>query len=372
MGQIYEIRLANGTTRPGLPKTLRNISIGDRQMWNCREELESNDILLFESEEATVKWPYLTNIPGVPTTQDFGPMDGETPIKVVPMIMPGQPFPKNVKAIYRLPKLERLTTMSSLFRESEVEYLPTLYCSDQMTNMAYMFYRAENLKEADLSLMDTRNVVTMQWLFRECKSLRRVNLDGVDTSKVTDMSCMFNQTDIEEVDLSGFMTCSVMTMASMFYGCKNLKRIDMTSDLIDTQNVTDFSGMFNQCSALERADLKSLKSCTGTSTYAMFNACSALRFALFNDFDMSNVANCDLMFTYCESLEIIQGLTNIDKPLDLGYCVKLTTSSIARIIEALVPVDTPTTLKLSGRVREKVDDEQIAEATSKGWTIAFT
>ncbi|MBD5226857.1 MAG: BspA family leucine-rich repeat surface protein [Bacteroidales bacterium] len=368
MGQIYEIRLANGTTRPGQPKTLRNISIGDRQMWNCREELESNDILLFESDERTT-WPYLSN-PG--SSSSFGPMDGLTPVKVLPAIIAGIQFPKNVKAIYRLPNLQMLTSMSSMFRESDVEYLPTLNCSEQMTNMAYMFYKAVNLKEADLSMMITRNVVTMQWLFRECKSLRRVNLDGVDTSKVTDMSCMFNQTDIEEVDLSGFETCSVMTMGSMFYGCKRLKSVSMTSELNDTQNVTDFSGMFNQCSALERADLKSLKSCTGTSTYAMFNACSALRFALFDDFDMSNVANCDLMFTYCESLEIIQGLTNIDKPLDLGYCVKLTTSSIARIIEALVPVDTSMTLKLSGRVREKVDDEQIAEATSKGWTIAFT
>ena len=52
----------------------------------------------------------------------------------------------------------------------------------QMKNCSYMFYKCQNLKEADLSSFDTQNVADMSFMFSFCFNLTLLTLSNLNTS----------------------------------------------------------------------------------------------------------------------------------------------------------------------------------------------
>ncbi len=53
----------------------------------------------------------------------------------------------------------------------------------QMKNCSYMFYKYQNLKEADLSSFDTQNVTNMSFMFAYCVNLNLLTLSNLNTRK---------------------------------------------------------------------------------------------------------------------------------------------------------------------------------------------
>ncbi len=93
----------------------------------------------------------------------------------------------------------------------------------RITRTDYMFFGLCYLKTIDLSGFDTSNVYSMADMFGECHSLKKVDFSHFDTSEVTDMWGMFYHcTSLKSLDLSIFNTSKVEVMPDMFYGCSNL------------------------------------------------------------------------------------------------------------------------------------------------------
>ena len=80
-----------------------------------------------------------------------------------------------------------------------------------------------NLKELNMTGMNTSRVTSMYRMFAGCSSLTTLNLSGFNTSKVTDTSYMFEYcSSLANLDLSSFDLSKVEEYEDMFYGCYEL------------------------------------------------------------------------------------------------------------------------------------------------------
>ena len=88
----------------------------------------------------------------------------------------------------------------------------------------------------------------MYGMFSDMESLQTINLSGFNTSNVESMAYMFHMTNvaagppITSLDLSSFDTSKVTNMERMFSGLTNLQNLNLSS--FDTRNVTNMEAMF--------------------------------------------------------------------------------------------------------------------------------
>ena len=182
----------------------------------------------------------------------------------------------------------------------------TVYISSNKTIYAnpesdYFMNNFENIKEVDISNLDTSKVVNMKYAFNGCSSLKKINTDKLDTSNLENMSSIFaNCTSLESVDLSKLNTKNVTDMSDMFFKCSNLKSIDLSN--FDTSNVENMSYMFGDCNGLTEINLNDLNTRKVTSMMAMFTNCKNLNEIDLTDLDTDNVENTSYMFSGCLNL----------------------------------------------------------------------
>ena len=125
-----------------------------------------------------------------------------------------------------------------------------IYDKIQPINMSGWFIRMLELKNLDLSNIDTSRVTDMSNMFAACVELTDLDLSHFNTSKVINMSCMFAESpNLVNIDLSSFDTKNVNNMYAMFAMCVNLTNLDLSS--FDTSKVTNMSGMFTTCTNLQ-------------------------------------------------------------------------------------------------------------------------
>ena len=101
----------------------------------------------------------------------------------------------------------------------------------------------------DASFANARPTSCCKWFFG-CTDLTTIEgIEYLNTENVTEMSGMFcGCKALTMLDVSKFDTKNVQSMSSMFWGCHTLTTLDISN--FDTQNVTEMSGMFDGCSAL--------------------------------------------------------------------------------------------------------------------------
>ena len=106
----------------------------------------------------------------------------------------------------------------------------------------------------DPSFADCHDLTTTNTMFFMCDKLQTINnLEYLNTENVTDMAGMFyGCSSLESLDLSHFDTKNVTGngMDGMFYECSSLKSLDVSSFEI-SDGLTDMKLMFYECSALE-------------------------------------------------------------------------------------------------------------------------
>ena len=215
-----------------------------------------------------------------------------------------------------------------------------------VTNMSYYTQPCrDKLKTIDLSEFDTSQVTSMYEAFFQCSNLTSIDLTNVNTSKVTDMEMMFYSCGkLESVDLSGFDTSNVTLFERMFYGCNNLTSLDISN--FDTSKLIGLSDMFGGCNRLSD---------------------------LYLNFNISNITyslgSFPYTFSYCFSLKNVVGKFEGTKyDLYLSDC-PLTADSAMVFINGLATVTEKRRLSLSATTYDSLTPEQIAIATSKGWTV---
>ena len=189
---------------------------------------------------------------------------------------------------------------SALTSISGIENLKT----NNVTDMAGMFYYCSGLTSLDVSGFKTANVTSMYCMFWGCSGLTSLDLSGFNTDKVEDMGGMFvDCSSLTSLDLSGFNTANVTGMNSMFADCSSLTSLDLSG--FNTANVTDMGYVFRGCSALTSLDVSSYKTEKVTNMYGMFWGCSDLTSLDLSDFNTSNVTDMTYMFIGCSGLKTI-------------------------------------------------------------------
>lgn len=145
---------------------------------------------------------------------------------------------------------------------------------------------------------------TAYW-FCGCAALERVEgLERLDTSGVTDMTGMFWRCNaLESLDLSGFDTANVTSIKGMFNQCAALKELDLSG--FDTAAITDMSYLFYRCEALERVDLTGLDTARVRDMKGMFNRCGSLKTLDISSFETAQVTDMSYLFCYCGALTTI-------------------------------------------------------------------
>ena len=128
-------------------------------------------------------------------------------------------------------------------------------------------------------------------------------IENLNTEKVTNMMYMFyGCKKLTSLDLSSFNTDKVTNMNGMFISCSSLTSLDLSK--FNTAEVTGMTYMFGNCSSLTSLDLSSFNTAKVTEMYFMFNGCSGLTtIYVSDDFTIGNGCSGDNMFSSCSNLK---------------------------------------------------------------------
>ena len=149
----------------------------------------------------------------------------------------------------------------------------------------------------------------------------------------------------------------------------SVDKIEKIYHFPDTSNITSMYQMFKICKALTSIDLSNFNTSSVTDMGSMFGYCYALTTLDLTSFDTSKVTNMYSMFYNCYKLTKVTGVfegTKVD--LDLHYS-PLTNESAMVFINGLANVGETKTIKFKSTTYNTLTAEQIAIATSKGWTV---
>ena len=156
----------------------------------------------------------------------------------------------------------------------------------------------------DASFKNFRPTTTRQW-FSCCHGLKEIiGMENLNTQDVTDMANMFYDCKrLEALDVSRFNTASVTNMANMFFGCKSLTCLNLNG--FRTDRVTNMRYMFAACTALRSLDLSAFHTDHVTNMSGMFFGCSALKYVNMQAFSISKTTAINYMFFNCKALTTI-------------------------------------------------------------------
>ena len=162
---------------------------------------------------------------------------------------------------------------------------------------SYMFSSFSGIYSADLSGIDTSEVISMKGMFKGASTLSSMDLSRFDTRKVQDMSEMFSEMAPGRggfnfaLDLSSFNTQNVTNMKGMFRGSTKFTGLNMPN--FNTSNVTDMSEMFSRASSLTSLNLSS--------------------------FDFQNVRDMNNMFSYTQIASLVVSRFNTGNVLNFSH-----------------------------------------------------
>ena len=170
--------------------------------------------------------------------------------------------------------------------------------------------------------------------FRGLTKLETIkDLKYLNTEQVTNMSYMFSDCSaLTSLDLSNFNTAKVRDMSYMFYRCSALSSLDLSN--FNTAIVTNMSYMFNGCSALSSLDLSNFNTAIVTNMSYMFSDCSTLSSLDLSNFNTAIVTNMSYMFFNCANLSSLD-LSNFntaivsDMSLMFGSCSTLSSLDLS-------------------------------------------
>ena len=148
-----------------------------------------------------------------------------------------------------------------------------------------------------------------------------VYLSDIDVSELNDLSSIFDGLKIEVVDISGWDTSNVTTMAYMFTECEDIKKIIGIENL-DVSKLEDANSMFYMCENLVELDLTNWNPKLLQKTRYMFYDCLNLKIIKnIENWQLPNIKDVCRMFCDCAKLDVDLSnwdLTNIKKSFKTG------------------------------------------------------
>ena len=247
--------------------------------------------------------------------------------------------------------------------DTKLKYFPQVDTSN-VTDMASMFANSINL--VYVPFLDTSKVTSMTSMFQNCSGLTSLDLSNWNTSNVKYMSSMFqNCRSLTSLDLSGWDTSKVTSMTSMFKSCTGLTSLDLSG--WDTSNATSLSSMFEVCKSLTKVDgyisFKSYSSSTMSYSYLWgYSEQNNLRKITYKDIGYHTNAR-----QFNNKYETNWGV-NSDTITDARQ--SLIDSLITYSFDRATAGYSTCTVTLSTNTKAVLTDDEIAQITAKGFTIA--
>lgn len=201
-------------------------------------------------------------------------------------------------------------------------------------NCAALFKDYSNLEEIQgLEYFNTHNTTNMYSMFYGCTNLKKLNLNSFDTSNVTDMSYMFREcTSLQELNVDHFDTSNVTNMDNMFRECTSLHKLNV--DNFKTNAVTNMRSVFNSCMNLQELNLDNFDTRNVINMSYMFYDCTNLQSLKLDNFNTSKVIEMQSMFYNCNHLQELN-LDNFDtrNVMDMSHmfanCLSLKTLNLS-------------------------------------------
>ena len=181
------------------------------------------------------------------------------------------------------------------------EVTPSSDTYDFNTNARYQITKV--LKWAYLGRNDATNVYRETNLGYSFTGLNNVkSISGLKvTNQITNLSGLCQDCNsLISIDFSDCDTSGVTSMEYMFNRCSSLTSVDLSG--FDTRNVTTMQYMFYNCSSLTSLNLSSFDTSNVTTMLNMFCNCSSLASLDLSGCDTSNVTIMQNMFYNCSSL----------------------------------------------------------------------
>ena len=209
-----------------------------------------------------------------------------------------------------------------------------------------MFSRNTQLVFAPM--VDTSKYTSLAYMFEDCKVL--TTIPKLDTSSVTDMSTMFDGCEVLTT-IPQFDTSRVTNMSNMFQRCTSLRFIP----ILNAKNCKSMGYAFDNCSNLEVILELDMSSCV--HHHSAFDGCSKLRYM-----KVTNIGKATTQYKFATlSSWGTGGEENRQSLID-----SLITYSYDRVSNGMATA----TITLSANTKALLTEEEIAQITAKGFTIA--
>ena len=228
----------------------------------------------------------------------------------------------NIIAIYKFDQ----NTYENLIPEFNIDFIDYAY-NDVIDTDGYTIRTIGN---------GSGNLPTLMRFGAETQTDREKSLLEVyrcDTENVTDMSYMFRECSLlTSLDVSNFNTSKVTNMNNMFRNCSSLTLLNISN--FDTSKVTDMYAMFQHCSSLTSLDVSKFDTNKVNNMTQMFYGCSKLTLLDVSNFDTKQVTNMSNMFRDCSlltSLDVSNFDTSqvIDMQVMFDNCSSLTSLDVS-------------------------------------------
>ena len=146
--------------------------------------------------------------------------------------------------------------------------------------------------------------------FAGFNKMTSIDLSAIDTSEVTNMGGMFDEcSSLTILDVSKFDTSKVTDMSGMFYYCSSLTSLDVSN--FDTSKVIAMRFMFSECSSLTSLDSSNFNALELTDITDMFSGLTNLETLNLSNFNAPELTDITDMFSGFDGLGILN-LTNLE------------------------------------------------------------
>ena len=112
--------------------------------------------------------------------------------------------------------------------------------TSKVKNMKAMFLNTRSLSKIKLNRWDTFNVTDMSHMFEGCRAYI-IKVSNFDMSSIKICTAMFRNSNVKSLTLWKWCLDSSVSMSQMFYNCKNLRKLNISTWDINTslQSISD-------------------------------------------------------------------------------------------------------------------------------------
>ena len=161
----------------------------------------------------------------------------------------------------------------------------------------------------DASFANARPTSCYYW-FGKCSNLTTIEgIEYLNTENVTNMTGVFNGCSaLTSLDLTNFNTAKVTDMKLLFANCSALESLDLS--MFNTENVTSMPSMFNGATNLKTLNVSNFNTEKVNNMGHMFANCPKLTSLDLSSFNTKGVEYVDNIFKNCSNLTTIYASEN--------------------------------------------------------------